>query len=61
MFTCEGFLYPILNRTLRLANADAIIRMGFLIDDLYRHIEKLHNEHHADSAFSLSRSKFIQN
>jgi hypothetical protein len=28
-YTCESFLYPMLNRALRLMNADVIIKMGF--------------------------------
>ncbi|CAF3618384.1 unnamed protein product [Rotaria sp. Silwood1] len=43
-YTCECFLYPMLNRALRLMDVDIIIKMGFFIDDLHRHIEKLHFE-----------------
>ena len=41
-YTCEGFLYPMLNRALRLMDADVIINMGFFIGDLHRHITQLH-------------------
>ena len=41
-YTCEGFLYPMLNRALRVMDADIIIKMGFFIGDLHRHIEQLH-------------------
>ncbi|CAF4166668.1 unnamed protein product, partial [Adineta steineri] len=45
--TCDMFLYPMLNRALRLMNCDIITRMGFFIYDLYRHIEQLHQEQYA--------------
>jgi tetratricopeptide (TPR) repeat protein len=43
-YTCECFLYPMLNRTLRLMDVDIIIKVGFFIGDLHRHIEQLHQE-----------------
>ena len=43
-YTCECFLYPMLNRALRAMSADLMIKMGFFISDLHRHIEKLHQE-----------------
>jgi tetratricopeptide (TPR) repeat protein len=43
-YTCECFLYPMLNRALRTTDVDIIIQMGFFIGDLHRHIEKLHKE-----------------
>ncbi|CAF1181871.1 unnamed protein product [Adineta steineri] len=46
-YTCEMFLYPMLNRALRLMDGDIITRMGFFIGDLHRHIEQLHQEQYA--------------
>ena len=43
-YTCECFLYPMLNRGLRTMDADLMIMMGFFIGDLHRHIERLHQE-----------------
>jgi tetratricopeptide (TPR) repeat protein len=43
-YTCECFLYPMLNRALRTTDVDIIIQMGFFIGDLHRHIETLHQE-----------------
>jgi tetratricopeptide (TPR) repeat protein len=43
-YTCESFLYPMLNTSLRLMDVDVIIRIGFFIDDLHRQIEQLHSE-----------------
>jgi tetratricopeptide (TPR) repeat protein len=43
-YTYECFLYPMLNRALRLMDIDIIIKMGFFIGDLHRHIEQLHQE-----------------
>jgi tetratricopeptide (TPR) repeat protein len=43
-YTFECFLYPMLNRALRLMDLDVMIKMGFFIGDLHRHIEQLHSE-----------------
>ena len=42
-YTSQSFLYPMLNRALRVMDADIIIKMGFFIGDLHRHIEQLHS------------------
>jgi tetratricopeptide (TPR) repeat protein len=47
-YTCECFLYPMLNRALRTTDVDIIIQMGFFIGDLHRHIEQLHKEQFCD-------------
>jgi tetratricopeptide (TPR) repeat protein len=47
-YTCECFLYPLLNRALRMSDVDIIIKMGFFIGDLHRQIEKLHKEQFGD-------------
>jgi tetratricopeptide (TPR) repeat protein len=47
-YTYECFLYPMLNRALRLLDMDIIIKMGFFISDLHRHIERLHSEQFSD-------------
>ena len=51
-YTLESFLYPMLNRALRLMDTDVIIKFGFFIGDLHRQIEQLHNEQ-----FGGSKSK----
>jgi tetratricopeptide (TPR) repeat protein len=60
-YTCESFLYPMLNRALRLLDADVIIKMGFFIGDLHRQIEQLHNdplnEHHTGATFKVFRGQ----
>lgn len=43
-YTCESFLYPMLNQSLRVMDINMIIKMGFFITDLHRHIEQLHSE-----------------
>jgi tetratricopeptide (TPR) repeat protein len=43
-YTYECFLYPMLNRALRMSDVDIIIKMGFFIGDLHRQIETLHKE-----------------
>jgi tetratricopeptide (TPR) repeat protein len=60
-YTCQCFLYPMLNLGLRLMDVDIIIRMGFFIGDLYRHIEKLHSDqfggHHTGAKFTVYRGQ----
>ncbi|CAF3769316.1 unnamed protein product [Adineta steineri] len=46
-YTCQMFLYPMLNRALRLMNGDIITRMGFFISDLHRQIRQLHKKQYA--------------
>ncbi|CAF1356566.1 unnamed protein product [Adineta steineri] len=41
-YTCECFLYPMVNRALRLMDVDMIIKMGFFIADLDRQIQQLY-------------------
>jgi tetratricopeptide (TPR) repeat protein len=60
-YTYEFFLYPMLNRTLRLMDVDLIIKMGFFIGDLHRYIEQLHKQpfkgHHSDESFTVYRGQ----
>ena len=49
-YTYECFLYPMLNRALRLMDADLIIKLGFFIGDLHRQIEQLHQEQFGDQS-----------
>ena len=60
-YTCDTFLYPMLNHALRVMNADVIIKMGFFIGDLHRQIEQLHKEqyskHHSGETFILYRGQ----
>ncbi|CAF4168483.1 unnamed protein product [Adineta steineri] len=46
-YTLDMFLYPMLNRALRLMDGDIITRMGFFISDLHRSIEQLHQKQYA--------------
>ena len=60
-YTCEGFLYPMLNHALRVMNADVIIKMGFFIGDLHRQIQQLHkkqySKHRSGKTFILYRGQ----
>lgn len=47
-YTYECFLYSMLNRSLRTLEVDIILKMGFFIRDLHKHIEKLHLEQSND-------------
>jgi hypothetical protein len=58
-YTYESFLYPMLNDALPLMDVDVIIKIGFFIGDLHRHIEQLHNEqikeHSSRNSFTVYR------
>jgi tetratricopeptide (TPR) repeat protein len=60
-YTYECFLYPMLNRALRLMDADIIIKMGFFIGDLHRQIEELYKEqfrgHNSNKSFTVYRGQ----
>jgi tetratricopeptide (TPR) repeat protein len=60
-YTYESFLYPMLNRSLRMMDVDIIIRMGFFIVDLHRYLEQLHSEQftgrHSDETFVVYRGQ----
>ena len=53
-YTCESFLYPMLNTALRLMDVDMMIRMGFFISDLHRQIDELYKEQFGDRNASAS-------
>jgi tetratricopeptide (TPR) repeat protein len=57
-YTFECFLYPMLNRALRLMDADLIIKLGFFIGDLHRQIEQLHKEQFANPSSNQSFSVY---
>jgi tetratricopeptide (TPR) repeat protein len=60
-YTKQCFLYPMLNRVLRLMEVDIIIKMGFFIGDLHRHLEELHQEQfggqQTDESFTVYRGQ----
>jgi tetratricopeptide (TPR) repeat protein len=60
-YTCQSFLYPMLNSALRLMDVDVIIKMGFFIGDLYRQLEQLHSEQfngdQSDTTFTVYRGQ----
>jgi tetratricopeptide (TPR) repeat protein len=62
-YTCESFLYPLLNTALRVMDVDVIIKMGFFIGDLHRQIEQLHlvqfNEYQSGTNFAVYRGQGI--
>ena len=57
-YTKQCFLYPMLNRALRLTEVDIIVKMAFFISDLQRHIERLHQEQFAGQSNSKSFTVF---
>ncbi|CAF3819902.1 unnamed protein product [Adineta steineri] len=43
-YTCECFTYQLLNRALRIQDVEIIIKMGFFLRDVHRHLEELHSK-----------------
>ena len=43
-YTRQAFIYQMLNKALRLLEADIIVNMGFFIHDLHQQIQQLHQE-----------------
>ena len=62
-YTCESFLYPMLNGALRLMDVDVMVKMGFFITDLHRQIDQMHKEqfddHGSSTAFTVYRGQGI--
>ena len=59
-YTREGFTYQMLNRALRLLEADIIVNMGFFIHDLHQQIQQLHKEQvggHSGKSFIVYRGQ----
>ncbi len=54
-----------LNRALREIDIDIIIKMGFFVSDLHRHIEKLHQQQfhdtHSEQSFILYHGQSLSN
>ncbi|CAF3469288.1 unnamed protein product [Rotaria sp. Silwood1] len=48
-YTAPYFMYSMLNRALRLMEVDIILKMGFFIQHLHKHIETLGNEQQSTS------------
>jgi len=53
-YTCETFLYSMLNRALRLMDVDIIVQMGFFIRDLHKNIADLHSKQFSGQTSSQS-------
>ncbi|UJR15061.1 hypothetical protein I4U23_002032 [Adineta vaga] len=56
-YTYNCFLYSMLNRALRIMDSDMMTRMGFFINDLHRHIERLHKEQCITQIFTVYRGQ----
>jgi tetratricopeptide (TPR) repeat protein len=53
-YTYDCFLYSMLNRALRLMEADLITTMGFFVRDLHKHIVELHFDQYGEQNHSNS-------
>ncbi|CAF1155736.1 unnamed protein product [Adineta steineri] len=62
-YTCDMFLYRMLNSALRMMDGDIITRMGFFISDLHRQIEQLYQEQYAGTTdantFTIFRGQVL--
>ncbi|CAF3459992.1 unnamed protein product [Rotaria socialis] len=60
-YTSECFLYPMLNRALRLMDVDIIIKIGFFIRNLHDDIEQLYSKqfagYHSGKTLTLYRGQ----
>ncbi|CAF1165488.1 unnamed protein product, partial [Adineta ricciae] len=59
-YTKDCFVYPMLNRALRLLESDVIVYMSFFIHDLHRQIEELYKEQacsYGDKSFDVYRGQ----
>jgi tetratricopeptide (TPR) repeat protein len=57
-YTYDCFLYSMLNRALRMMEVDLIIKMGFFVRDLHKHIVALHSEQYKGQTRSDSFTVF---
>ncbi|CAF4075279.1 unnamed protein product [Adineta steineri] len=62
-YTCQYFLYSMLNQALRLMDVDIILRIGFFINDLHRDIQRLHSkqfdDHQSGKIFTVYRGQCL--
>ena len=60
-YTCECFTYQMLNRALRIQDVEIIIKMGFFLRDVHRHIEELHSQIEQNNIITVYRGKSMSN
>jgi tetratricopeptide (TPR) repeat protein len=60
-YTRECFLYPMLNKAPRTQDIQMIIKMGFVVRDLHRHIEQLHAEQNHQQSLTVYRGQAMSN
>ncbi len=60
-YTCECFTYQMLNRALRIQDVEIIIKMGFFLRDVHRHIEELHSKLEQHNIMTVYRGKSMSN
>lgn len=62
-YTYDSCLYSMLNQALRILNVNIIIKMGFFMNDLHRHIQELHTQqftnHQSSDCFIVYRGQSI--
>lgn len=60
-YTCECFTYQMINRALRIQDVEVIIKMGFFLRDVHRHLEQLHSKLERNNIITVYRGKTMLN
>jgi hypothetical protein len=60
-YTCECFTYQMLNRALRIQDVEIIIKMGFFLRDVHRHLEELHSKLEKYNLITVYRGTTMSN
>ncbi|CAF3996694.1 unnamed protein product [Adineta steineri] len=58
-YTCETFLYPMLNRGIRMMDGNIMTRMGFFINDLHEQIKELCKAQKVTEIFTVYRGQAL--
>lgn len=64
-YTCETFMYSMLNKALRTMDVEIIVQMGFFVLDLHNNIAVLHskqfNGYNSSNSFTVYRGQVLPN
>ena len=60
-YTRECFTYQLLNRALRIQDVEVIIKMGFFLRDVHRHLQELHSKLDRNQLITVYRGKTMSN
>ena len=60
-YTRECFTYQLLNRALRIQDIQVILKMGFFLRDVHRHLEELYSKLDQNKIITVYRGKTMSN